>query len=185
MNLFTRRTVGPVVGAAVIGVSLAGAGSAYAATPAPTPPRAGAHIRPEVRVTGWPSAAELRPGGRAGTFTVRLYNDTHHTLRNVAFGYRTDAAERPVVQELRHGRWAPVRWEHTGAGRRGGEGGAFALLGHRTVREGATAGYQVRVSVPRHWEKKITRVRAAAGAEGKGWKSFRPVDFRVEKARPA
>ncbi|MEW1723213.1 hypothetical protein [Streptomyces sp. NPDC093109] len=181
-----RRTGVLALGSAVVAGSLLGAGAAYAAPahvkPSPAPvPVTGRAGGAEVRIVDWSSHATLKPGGKAETFILRVHNDTGHTLEHVRFGYSTYAPEQPVLKELSHGTWKKVPWGHTPEGKRGEH--SFAGLGERTVKKGATVSVKVRVSLPRHWDRKVTHVKAEAGAEGKGWTDFKPVDFKVAEAR--
>ncbi|KMS68800.1 hypothetical protein ACM01_37485 [Streptomyces viridochromogenes] len=163
-----RGTGGLVLGAAVVAASVLGVGSAYAAGAA----------GPTTSIGGWSKHVVLKPGGAPKTFTVTVHNFTDHTVKHVDVGYSTYAAEQPVLKEYVHGKWETVEWGHTP--QRNGSTHSFAAFAvDKTLKGGASATYKVKASLPKHWDKKVTNVKATAGAEGKGWNYFLPVDFKV------
>ncbi|MDO0934448.1 hypothetical protein QQY66_23245 [Streptomyces sp. DG2A-72] len=167
-----RRTggLGLALGAAVVAGSVLGAGSAYAAGAA----------GPEVSVGGWSKHVTLKPGGAAKTFTVTVHNFTDHTVKHVDVGYSTYAADQPVLKELVHGKWKTLQWGHTPQ-HNGGTHSFAAFAVDKTLKSGASATYKVKVSLPKNWDKKVTRVNATTGAEGKDWSYFVPVGFKVAR----
>jgi hypothetical protein len=165
-----RRTGGLLLGAAVVAGSVLGAGSAYAAGAA----------GPTVSIGGWSKHVVLKPGGAAKTFTVTVQNFTDHTVKHVDVAYSTYAADQPVLKEYVHGKWKTLQWGHTPQ-KNGGTHSFAGLAVDKTLKSGASATYKVKVSLPKHWDKKVHSVKATAGAEGDGWKYFLPVGFKVAR----
>lgn len=165
-----RRTGGLVLGAAVVAGSVLGAGSAYAAGAA----------GPTASIGGWSKHVTLKPGGASKTFTVTVHNYTDHTVKHVDVGYSTYAADQPVLKEYVHGKWEAVAWGHTP--QRNGSTHSFAAFAvDKTLKAGASATYKVKVSLPKHWDKQVTNVKATAGAEGREWSYFLPAGFKVAR----
>ena len=169
-GVVVRRTGGLVVGAAVVVGSALGAQSANAAGAA----------GPTASIGGWSKHVVLKPGGASKTFTVSVQNFTDHTIKHVDGAYSTYAADQPVLKEYVHGKWKTLDWGHTPQ-RNGGTHSFAALAVDRTLKPGATATYKVKVSLPKSWDKKVTQVKADAGAEGEGWSYFLPVGFKVAR----
>jgi hypothetical protein len=162
-----RRTGGLVLGAAIVTGSVL-AGSAYAAGPA----------GPEASIDGWSKDVTLKPGGEPRTFTVTVHNYTDHTVNNVDVGYSTYSDGQPVLEKEVQGKWETLSWGHTPQSK-GTDHSFAALEENKTLKSGESATYKVKASLPPDWDKKVTDVKATAGAEGDGWNYFLPVDFKV------